>query len=385
MSKTSAPIVQDQFRRALPMVRTGKEKSPEMASTNKIPGGLADGKPLSKYDPEQMAMGIKVEREHTDDPDIAKEIASDHLEEISDYYTRLKKMEDEAEKPKKMREANAADGKTTGNRTGVGFFIPLPENLAQQYPSRAPEDRSPSHVTLLYVGEVPAAREKQFLRVVTLVLSKEPGPIKAQLGQLDYFRQPEKGQTVAIQSVKFSRDVGEIKDRLWSALEDAGFRVEDSFPGAYRSHTTLAYLDGADAVYKGDIPAGSWEFNSIPIWGLPTNHDIPLGSWVNPVPGYLSTNLEDTWGPVIYKEAMGWKRNKNFDDFEYNRPAAKAYAQYIYALEAGDKVMEQKAKAVLEDLEFNQWGVHITTWTMARGFYLDICRRMKHTPDSGRV
>lgn len=41
-------------------------------------------------------MGIEVEKEHTDDEEIAKRIALDHLKEFPDYYTRLKKMEDEA-------------------------------------------------------------------------------------------------------------------------------------------------------------------------------------------------------------------------------------------------------------------------------------------------
>lgn len=47
---------------------------------------------------EELAMGIDVEYEHTRDPRIAERIALDHLAEIPDYYTRLKKMEDEAKK-----------------------------------------------------------------------------------------------------------------------------------------------------------------------------------------------------------------------------------------------------------------------------------------------
>lgn len=51
-------------------------------------------------DPGQLKRGIEVEKEHTDDPEIAKKIALDHLAEISDYYTRLDKMEKEAKKSK---------------------------------------------------------------------------------------------------------------------------------------------------------------------------------------------------------------------------------------------------------------------------------------------
>lgn len=51
-----------------------------------------------KFDSKQLKMGIEVEYEHTDDPKIAKAIAKDHLAECSDYYTRLKKMEDECKR-----------------------------------------------------------------------------------------------------------------------------------------------------------------------------------------------------------------------------------------------------------------------------------------------
>lgn len=44
-------------------------------------------------DSEQLAVGTKHEMEHTDDPDIARQIAIDHLREMPDYYTRLEKME----------------------------------------------------------------------------------------------------------------------------------------------------------------------------------------------------------------------------------------------------------------------------------------------------
>jgi len=60
--------------------------------------GRADKEGFTKEDadPDQLEMGIKVEMEHTDDPKIAEKIAIDHLSEISDYYTRLNKMESEA-------------------------------------------------------------------------------------------------------------------------------------------------------------------------------------------------------------------------------------------------------------------------------------------------
>lgn len=64
----------------------------------KLKGGRADGQPITKYALDQLLMGIKVELEHTNNKMTALEIATDHLEEIPDYYTRLLKMEEEAEK-----------------------------------------------------------------------------------------------------------------------------------------------------------------------------------------------------------------------------------------------------------------------------------------------
>ena len=46
----------------------------------------------------QIEIGKKVELEHVDDSELAEEITMDHLEEIPDYYTRLKDMEKEAKK-----------------------------------------------------------------------------------------------------------------------------------------------------------------------------------------------------------------------------------------------------------------------------------------------
>lgn len=52
----------------------------------------------SEVNKKELEMGIKVEMEHTTFPAIAKQIALSHLDEIPDYYTRLKKMESEGKK-----------------------------------------------------------------------------------------------------------------------------------------------------------------------------------------------------------------------------------------------------------------------------------------------
>ena len=60
---------------------------------DQIPGGLADESSPSDFDQGQLEKGIKVEKEHTDDPSLAEEIAMDHLFEDPKYYDKLEKVE----------------------------------------------------------------------------------------------------------------------------------------------------------------------------------------------------------------------------------------------------------------------------------------------------
>jgi hypothetical protein len=82
---------------------------------DKLKGGLADK--MSKKDiadkfditlqkiDKELNMGIKVEMEHVNSKARSREIAMDHLVEIPDYYTRLKKMEKEGKKKWKVDES----------------------------------------------------------------------------------------------------------------------------------------------------------------------------------------------------------------------------------------------------------------------------------------
>jgi hypothetical protein len=70
------------------------------AAEDQIPGGKAQGMDDADFDPKQIAMGAKIEKEHTPDPDKAHEIARDHLEEFPNYYTALKQMEERLEDAK---------------------------------------------------------------------------------------------------------------------------------------------------------------------------------------------------------------------------------------------------------------------------------------------
>ena len=75
--------------------------------------------PDSDFDAEQLAIGIEVEKEHSDNVEIAKQIAKAHLAEFDDYYIRLAKMEKEAKEAKDKK----IEPKT--NKEG-GYKMPIP-------------------------------------------------------------------------------------------------------------------------------------------------------------------------------------------------------------------------------------------------------------------
>lgn len=65
----------------------------KLSAKDLIRGGYADSVSSKKFPAGQLAKGRKVEAEHTNSPDIAEEIARDHLTEDPKYYTHLAKME----------------------------------------------------------------------------------------------------------------------------------------------------------------------------------------------------------------------------------------------------------------------------------------------------
>jgi len=79
-----------------------------------ITGGKAEGKSLMDIAAahgvpftniyHEWQQGIQVELEHTPNAEIAAQIARDHLVELPDYYSRLKKMEEDAKKEKQIKQ-----------------------------------------------------------------------------------------------------------------------------------------------------------------------------------------------------------------------------------------------------------------------------------------
>lgn len=158
----------------------------------------------------------------------------------------------------------------------VGVFAPLPSEIASQFPTKE-EDSSRPHVTLCYIGPVPDKQDQEALvEAVSDLYAEVVGPIKARLSGVDYFRSAT--GSVAYTKVVFSKDMGSLKDRLKSLLEDRGVEVHDQHPLAFNPHVTLAYYDDPHAVWDGPVPKGSWTFKEVEVWGLPEVRRLPVGS-----------------------------------------------------------------------------------------------------------
>jgi hypothetical protein len=101
-NSVEAMVQQLRDRVGLDLVKEGEDA---------LSGGMADNQLDEKYDKEQLEKGIKIEMEHTNNKDVAKEIAKDHLEETKDfkdgngekYYDNLEKLEN------KMKEQHTAE------------------------------------------------------------------------------------------------------------------------------------------------------------------------------------------------------------------------------------------------------------------------------------
>jgi len=222
----------------------------------------------------------------------------------------------------------------------VGLFIPLPEVLAEECPSLAPEDNSVPHVTFLYVGEVPGEREDEFLQVVQEAFSSL-GNVHASLGKLSYFVHPE--QTIAHMRVRFDQDLRGARQRLRESLEAAGFSVEDSYPLVYHPHVTLAYLEGTDRVYEGPRPYGGWTFNSIEVWGLPQVHTVRFG--VNP------QRVAFAWS-LVAKYQKKVKDEEGNTHYEYGpRQVAERHKEKAKKVEKLRKSIGGLRERVLSDLQ----------------------------------
>jgi len=97
-------------------------KHPHMVEPNNksesLIGGKGDKSQTSDFDPKQVAMGRKVEMEHTKNPKVAEDILKDHLKENPRYYSKLKQigLADELGKADKLNRYGFSTNQSRLNR-----------------------------------------------------------------------------------------------------------------------------------------------------------------------------------------------------------------------------------------------------------------------------
>ena len=142
----------------------------ERRPKEKLHGGKGDNKPDSDFDSKQLAIGIEHESEHTDDLNIAKEIAKDHLSEDPDYYKNLKEAKEPFkpgtpdrrgqvglapfEKPRRpkryvavrghtVRHADFGDAKAAQDLVRAGYRVQVEGNMWRDYANELNEYNGP--------------------------------------------------------------------------------------------------------------------------------------------------------------------------------------------------------------------------------------------------
>ena len=142
----------------------------------------------------------------------------------------------------------------------MGVFLKLPEELAKDYPE-LDDDESAPHVTILYIGDVDAARKNEVVSVIKKVCSTYE-PMEAWVGGLAYFTN-QKGEEIAHSMVE-AKGLAALNRALWDAVLRIGVKVEHAFAD-YTPHVTLQYGDKRD--YDGVVPEGSFKVMELEIWG----------------------------------------------------------------------------------------------------------------------
>lgn len=161
---------------------------------DRLPGGLADKYTPEDFDPDALARGIAVELEHTDDIDLATEIAMDHLVEHPggpgepDYYEKLATIDPHH---------NPGYGPTRAGR--IPTWV-KPPKAAQRIAARALKQRE------------------------ALPPSKRGGLTKGQAGQMGITSGVERAKSIVRGDYQPAEDINAFFQRFKGTYQDAVMR-----------------------------------------------------------------------------------------------------------------------------------------------------------------
>lgn len=160
------------------------------------------------------------------------------------------------------------------HRESVVITIPLPKRVSEEWPSLGDEDDSPTHITMLYVGEVCRKGYTRILKAVHDVCASVK-PFTIEMTDYGEFQNPG-GQTIAhmIPRALHGTELAEIHERLWQQITGRGVEVQHIRDGAFKPHATLAYVESGES-YDGPKPAATWGCSYLDVWGA--SEDSPFG------------------------------------------------------------------------------------------------------------
>lgn len=247
-----------------------------------IPGGKADGRPVSDFNAKQIEEGMQIEKEHTDSKAKAKEIATDHLTEIPDYYTRLKEMEDEAKSDEQAKDkVTPSDREALLRRLRSGSVDD--EQMHEFYKQRnlSPDDAE----TAIYKETKKLLDKQALLGAVTAPLREAAEDVQAEIANaleakkermtrvtsspytLPWFL-PAASMTVPKAFYrgyqKADEDIEQLQDvQLKERLEKARAEFEDALAQEYAGRKTASMGGVIDGLADMHIKSAEGELNAV--------------------------------------------------------------------------------------------------------------------------
>jgi 2'-5' RNA ligase len=196
------------------------------------------------------------------------------------------------------------DAKTGESRVSCGVFLPLPFDLARQFPKMLggkSTDDSPPHVTVLYVGKITPAEYTGMVNVVQRVISTYQ-PFFIDMSGANVFDDAEDYDTLyAVVNSRTFRAFGSVvyptihvlHAELRKALEDAGINVEHTYgrrdgkglpAERFTPHATIARVPKGEQCLVRP-PSGSWFVLDVECWGY-ERVQLQLGKTAIDQPAY---------------------------------------------------------------------------------------------------
>jgi hypothetical protein len=215
----------------------------EAMKSNKVKGGKGDGADLTSFKPDQVQMGLKVEREHSPELGIRAEITADHLDEDKDYYTKLLRagLADELEKEGGIKQmlANLILAGTLSMPAQYGKIVKSTSRLA------------PAAETIAKGGKIPIKSFPKPSRPSVIDIASRQRKVQEPLSKLHNPAPVEHGTGAGVKKADIIKMSGFLHERIRE-----GARTMQKRAGAAKRQTTLDGFEVKIEYDPGDVRKG---------------------------------------------------------------------------------------------------------------------------------